>query len=118
MEYFCKILLAHSDDSGTARGDHVIPRCLDFLARPARRGEESIRHSNISEHQNLLRRPIFSAPLTGSSTDSKMTQADHETGNEDSGYDEGLAGGPGAPMPLTQLAVSAANADTTATLTT
>lgn len=34
-----------------------------------------------------------------------MTQTDIEQGHEDSGYDEGLAGGPGAPMPLSQLAV-------------
>lgn len=34
-----------------------------------------------------------------------MTQANLEQGNEDSGFEEGLAGGPGAPMPLAQLAV-------------
>lgn len=34
-----------------------------------------------------------------------MTQTDTEQGHEDSGFDEGLAGGPGAPMPLSQLAV-------------
>lgn len=34
-----------------------------------------------------------------------MTQASTEQGHDDSGYEEGLAGGPGAPMPLTQLAV-------------
>lgn len=34
-----------------------------------------------------------------------MTQADAEQGQDDSGYEEGLAGGPGAPMPLGQLAV-------------
>lgn len=36
---------------------------------------------------------------------SRMTQVDPEQGNDDSGFEEGLAGGPGAPMPLTQLAV-------------
>jgi hypothetical protein len=34
-----------------------------------------------------------------------MTQTDLGQGHEDSGYEEGLAGGPGAPMPLSQLAV-------------
>lgn len=34
-----------------------------------------------------------------------MTQANTEQGNDDSGFEEGLAGGPGAPMPLSQLAV-------------
>jgi DNA repair protein RAD51 len=34
-----------------------------------------------------------------------MTQANLEQGQDDSGYEEGLAGGPGAPMPLNQLAV-------------
>ncbi len=34
-----------------------------------------------------------------------MTQASIEHGNDDSGCEEGLAGGPGAPMPLSQLAV-------------
>lgn len=34
-----------------------------------------------------------------------MTQANLEQGHEDSGFEEGLAGGPGAPMPLAQLAV-------------
>lgn len=34
-----------------------------------------------------------------------MTQTGVEQGQEDSGYDEGLGGGPGAPMPLSQLAV-------------
>ena len=34
-----------------------------------------------------------------------MTQANVEPDNDESGYEEGLAGGPGAPMPLSQLAV-------------
>ncbi len=34
-----------------------------------------------------------------------MTQANAEQGHDDSGYEENLAGGPGAPMPLIQLAV-------------
>jgi hypothetical protein len=34
-----------------------------------------------------------------------MTQADTEQGHDDSGYEEGVAGGPGAPMHLSQLVV-------------
>lgn len=34
-----------------------------------------------------------------------MTQANVEQGHDDSGFEDSPAGGPGAPMPLIQLAV-------------
>ena len=34
-----------------------------------------------------------------------MTQTNLEQGHEESGFEDGLAGGPGAPMPLAQLTV-------------
>jgi len=81
--------------------------CQDFPALSFHPFDALQPHNRDSVNATALIQDEFRVTklTTNYKTTVKMTQTNPDQGHEDSGLEEGPAGGPGAPMPLAQLVV-------------